>query len=63
VAEIRDLRIEAVGDPAASIAFLSTVEQERAHDEVFWRERAAGASLSDEAASSSPTTTGGGSAR
>lgn len=48
--EIRDLRIEAVGDPAASIAFLSTVEQERAHDEVFWRERAAGASLSDEAA-------------
>lgn len=48
--EIRDLRIETVGDPAASIAFLSTVEQERAHDEGFWRDRAAGASLSDEAA-------------
>jgi ribosomal protein S18 acetylase RimI-like enzyme len=48
--EIRDLRIDAVGDPAASIAFLSTVDQERAHDEAFWRERAAGASLSDEAA-------------
>lgn len=48
--EIRDLRIDAVGDPAASIAFLSTADQERAHDEEFWRGRAAGASLSDEAA-------------
>ncbi len=48
--EIRDLRLEAVGDPAASIAFLSTVEQERAHDDDFWRRRAAGASLSDSAA-------------
>lgn len=48
--EIRDLRIDAVGDAAASIAFLSTVEQERAHGEEFWRARAAAASLSDEAA-------------
>ena len=48
--EIRDLRIEAVGDPAAEIAFLTTVAQERAHDDDFWRHRAAGASLSDSAA-------------
>jgi len=48
--EIRDLRIEAVGDSAAAIAFLSTVEQERAHKDEFWRDRAAGAALSDSAA-------------
>ena len=48
--EVRDLRIEAVGDSAAAIAFLSTVEQERAHDDEFWRDRAAGAALSDSAA-------------
>ncbi|WP_240191267.1 GNAT family N-acetyltransferase [Microbacterium hominis] len=48
--QVRDLRIEAVGDPAASIAFLTTTEQERARDESFWRERAAGAAIGADAA-------------
>jgi len=43
--ELRDLRIEAVGDPTASIAFLTTADEERARDESFWRERAAGAAI------------------
>lgn len=49
-ARVRRLRIEAVGDPAASIAFLSTPEQERAHDDEFWRRRAADAAEGDDAA-------------
>lgn len=48
--EIRDLRIEAVSDPAASIAFLSTRDEELARDDAFWRERAAGAALGETAA-------------
>lgn len=49
-AEVRDLRIEAVSDPQASIAFLSTRADELARDEAFWRERAAGAALGETAA-------------
>nr|WP_206686652.1 MULTISPECIES: GNAT family N-acetyltransferase [Microbacterium] len=48
--EVRDLRIEAVSDPAATIAFLSTREEELARDDAFWQRRAADASLSDQAA-------------
>lgn len=47
---MRELRIEAVSDPAAAIAFLSTPEQERAHDDAFWRHRAAGAAMGADAA-------------
>lgn len=48
--EVRDLRIDAVGDPAASIAFLTTRDDELAKSDAFWKERTAGAALSDEAA-------------
>ncbi|AZC13944.1 MULTISPECIES: GNAT family N-acetyltransferase [unclassified Microbacterium] len=49
-AEIRDLRMAAVSDPDASLAFLTTVEQERERDDAAWRDRAAGAALGDDAA-------------
>lgn len=48
--EVRDLRIEAVGDPAAAIAFLSTREEELARDDAFWQGRTAGAALGEDAA-------------
>ncbi|MGB4778008.1 GNAT family N-acetyltransferase [Microbacterium sp.] len=48
--EIRDLRIDAVSDPAARVAFLSTRDEELARDDAFWQERAARAALSDQAA-------------
>ncbi len=48
--EVRDLRLQAVSDPAASIAFLTTREEELARDEAFWRQRAAGAALGDTSA-------------
>lgn len=47
---VRQLRLEMVGDPDASIAFLSTREQELAHDDAFWRTRAAGAAAGEDAA-------------
>ena len=47
---VRELRIAAVSDPVASIAFLSTLDQELAHDDRFWRTRAANAAAGDEAA-------------
>ena len=47
---VRDLRIEAVSDPDAGIAFLSTVQEERARHDEFWRERAAAGAASDHAA-------------
>ena len=47
---VRELRIAAVSDPAAAIAFLSTLEQELAHDDRFWRTRAANAAAGDEVA-------------
>lgn len=48
--EVRDLRIRAVSDPAAPIAFLATPEQERTRDDAFWQSRAAGAALGENAA-------------
>lgn len=45
--EVRDLRIEAVGDPDASIAFLTTTAEELARDDAFWRERTAGAAMGE----------------
>ena len=47
---VRDLRLDAVRDPAASIAFLYTYEQEAAHPDSFWRERTNRASAGDAAA-------------
>jgi len=49
-AEVRALRLEAVGDPDASIAFLTTPDEELARDEAFWRERAAGGALGENSA-------------
>ncbi|GAA2014881.1 GNAT family N-acetyltransferase [Microbacterium ulmi] len=48
--EVRRLRVEAVSDPDAAIAFLSTAADEQARDAAFWQERTAGAALSDAAA-------------
>jgi GNAT superfamily N-acetyltransferase len=47
---VRELRLEAVRDPAASIAFLYTYEQESAHPDSFWQERTDRASDGDAAA-------------
>lgn len=47
---VRDLRVEAVSDPAAPIAFLTTREEELARDDAFWRARAANAATGDQAA-------------
>ncbi|WP_431798628.1 GNAT family N-acetyltransferase [Microbacterium kunmingense] len=49
-AEIRDLRMAAVSDPDAALAFLTTLAEERARDDTAWRERAAGAALGEDAA-------------
>lgn len=38
---VRSLRIEAVSDPDAGIAFLATADQERAQDDAFWQRRSA----------------------
>ena len=48
--EVRDLRIDAVSDPDAAVAFLATLDEELARDDDFWRERAAGAALGENAA-------------
>lgn len=42
--KVRDLRIAALEDPAAPVAFLETVEQARSHPDEFWQGRALGAS-------------------
>ncbi|MFG2294192.1 GNAT family N-acetyltransferase [Streptomyces sp. NPDC048603] len=42
--KIKDLRIAALEDPAAPIAFLETVEQAAEKPDSFWQDRAAGAS-------------------
>jgi RimJ/RimL family protein N-acetyltransferase len=49
-AEVRALRISAVSDPAAAMAFLTSPAQELARDEAFWRQRTAGAALGEDAA-------------
>lgn len=47
---MRDFRLEAVSDPAAPIAFLSSADDERAHSDDFWRERAATNASGDDSA-------------
>lgn len=44
---VRDLRLDAVRDPAASIAFLHSYEAEAAHPDEFWQNRAAGGAEGD----------------
>jgi RimJ/RimL family protein N-acetyltransferase len=41
-AEVKELRLVALQDPAASVAFLETYEQAVARPDSFWQERAAG---------------------
>jgi GNAT superfamily N-acetyltransferase len=40
--EVRDLRLEALHDPLAPLAFLETFEQASAEPDAFWQGRAAG---------------------
>lgn len=47
---VRELRLRAVSDPVASIAFLTTREQELERDQAFWDERAATGAAGDAAA-------------
>lgn len=46
----RSIRLEALDDPAADIAFLETREHAELHSDDFWQERTVGAALSDAAA-------------
>lgn len=48
--EVRDLRREAVRDPAAPIAFLEDAAAVEAHDEQFWIDRTVRAAESDQGA-------------
>ncbi|EFL16485.1 GNAT family N-acetyltransferase [Streptomyces sp. C] len=41
--KVKELRLAALSDPAASMAFLETVEQAAAKPDAFWQDRAAGA--------------------
>ncbi|MGW6870093.1 GNAT family N-acetyltransferase [Streptomyces sp. NPDC054901] len=42
--QVKELRIAALKDPAASVAFLETVEKAESHSDAFWQQRAEGAS-------------------
>ncbi|MBT2470325.1 GNAT family N-acetyltransferase [Streptomyces sp. ISL-66] len=42
-AKVKELRITALHDPVAAVAFLETVEQAESKADDFWRDRAAGA--------------------
>ncbi|MFF3020960.1 GNAT family N-acetyltransferase [Streptomyces sp. NPDC057939] len=42
--QVKELRIAALKDPAAPVAFLETVEKAESHPDAFWRGRADGAS-------------------
>ncbi|WP_327132662.1 GNAT family N-acetyltransferase [Streptomyces sp. NBC_01343] len=42
--KVKELRITALNDPAAPVAFLETLEQARARPDEFWQDRAKGAS-------------------
>ena len=44
---VRDLRLDAVRDPDAAIAFLRSYETEAAHPDEFWQQRAALGSVGD----------------
>ncbi|WP_102192152.1 GNAT family N-acetyltransferase [Microbacterium aurantiacum] len=46
-ARVRDLRLDAVRDPDAAIAFLRSFETEAAHPDEFWQQRAALGSAGD----------------
>ncbi|MEW1833664.1 GNAT family N-acetyltransferase [Microbacterium sp. NPDC079995] len=48
--EVRDLRLRALRDPAAPIAFLSTVEEALGQDDAFWQQRTADAAMGEGAA-------------
>ncbi|MCY0932626.1 hypothetical protein OTB20_42350, partial [Streptomyces sp. H27-H1] len=43
-AKVKELRIAALRDPAAAVAFLETLEQGESRTDEFWQDRAAGAS-------------------
>ena len=45
-ARVRGIRLEALDDPAAPVAFLETRDEAAAHPDAFWQERTAGAALS-----------------
>ncbi|MDQ0645495.1 GNAT family N-acetyltransferase [Microbacterium murale] len=45
--QVRDLRLDAVRDQAAAIAFLHSYEEESAHDDEFWQQRTEGAASGD----------------
>ena len=47
---VRSIRLEALSDPAAGIAFLETREQAEARPDAFWQERTAGVAFSESAA-------------
>ncbi|CAL4859750.1 GNAT family N-acetyltransferase [Microbacterium sp. MM2322] len=48
--EVRDIRIRALRDPAAPIAFLDSVDAALARSDDFWQMRAAGAAIGENAA-------------
>ncbi|WP_165570398.1 GNAT family N-acetyltransferase [Aeromicrobium sp. IC_218] len=45
---LRDLRLEALGDPVAHLAFVETLDQALARPDDFWRERTGSAATSDD---------------
>ena len=47
--QVREIRLAALRDPAAPIAFLETYEQAMAKPAVFWQERTAGAAAGEHA--------------
>ncbi|MFE6052180.1 GNAT family N-acetyltransferase [Kitasatospora sp. NPDC056446] len=47
---VKEIRLDALRDPAASIAFLETYEQAAARPDRFWQDRAAGAATGDDVA-------------
>lgn len=47
---VKAFRLEAVSDPAASIAFLSTLDEEARRSDGFWQQRTTAAAESDTAA-------------
>jgi len=46
-ARVRELRLRAVRDPNAAIAFLTTLEEELERDDAFWEQRAASGAEGD----------------
>lgn len=47
---VKAFRIDAVSDPAAQIAFLSTLEEELSRSDDFWQKRAVASATGDESA-------------